>query len=195
LFVCLLATLRKNFPTETSKWIGVKFLGNVGNGPMNKWLNFGGDLDLDKYRDTGKTCLGGGMHCPSFLDFILWTCCNTQTIWSFWFTCIWWGTRTIFTVLYCIVTVCQEIWLRVYAARQNCVVFMLSINIYLIWRSISKRVKVNIRRQWTKITQQSKITGTITRTVTLTCSDTTTVTSCVHSRVAATRVLHVSVEK
>ena len=36
---------------------------------MNKWLNFGGDQDKDPdpdlypYRDTGKTCLGGGMHC------------------------------------------------------------------------------------------------------------------------------------
>ena len=41
----------------------------VGNGPINKWLNFGGDPDQrsgygpdpDLYRDTGKTCLGGGM--------------------------------------------------------------------------------------------------------------------------------------
>jgi len=63
----------------------MKFSGKDGNGPMNKWLNFGGDPD---YRlDTGiflwichcweigkvvspnggtvKTCLGGGMHCPS----------------------------------------------------------------------------------------------------------------------------------
>jgi len=35
---------------------------------MNKWLNFGGDPDqdpdTDPYHDTGKTCLGGGMHCP-----------------------------------------------------------------------------------------------------------------------------------
>jgi len=23
------------------------------------------DTDPDPYRDTGKTCLGGGMHCPS----------------------------------------------------------------------------------------------------------------------------------
>jgi len=23
------------------------------------------DTDPDTYRDTGKTCLGGGMHCPS----------------------------------------------------------------------------------------------------------------------------------
>ena len=38
LFVCLLATLRK-----TSEWIYMKFSGKVGNGPVNKWLNFGGD--------------------------------------------------------------------------------------------------------------------------------------------------------
>jgi len=66
----------------------------VGNGRMNKWLNFGGDrghrLDtgivfrIRHYREirkmvnghksahtdspdggTGKTCLGGRMHCPS----------------------------------------------------------------------------------------------------------------------------------
>ena len=73
----------------------MKFSGTDGNGPLNKCLNFGGDLDhrLDTgivfriRRDweirkvvnghksaahthssddgTGKTCLGGGMHCPS----------------------------------------------------------------------------------------------------------------------------------
>ena len=43
----------------------MKFSGKVGNGPVNKWLNFGGDPDTDPYRDTGKTCVGGGMHCPS----------------------------------------------------------------------------------------------------------------------------------
>ena len=39
LFVCLLATLRK----KTSQQICMKFSGKVGSGPMNKWLNFGGD--------------------------------------------------------------------------------------------------------------------------------------------------------
>jgi len=47
--------------------ICMKFLAKVGNGPVNKWSNFGGDPDhgpvLDPYRDTGDT--GGGMHCPS----------------------------------------------------------------------------------------------------------------------------------
>jgi len=33
---------------------------------MNGQLNFGGDPDTDPdpYRDAGKMCLGGGMHCP-----------------------------------------------------------------------------------------------------------------------------------
>ena len=73
----------------------MKFSGKVGNGPLNKWLNFGGDLDhrldtwiafrirhyLEKRKvvnghksaahtdlpdgETGWTRLGGGMHCPS----------------------------------------------------------------------------------------------------------------------------------
>ena len=42
----------------------MKFSGNIGNGTMNKSLNFGGNPP-DPYRDTGKTCVGGGMHCPS----------------------------------------------------------------------------------------------------------------------------------
>jgi len=41
----------------------MKFSGKVGCGPVNKWLNFDGDPLT--YHDTGKTCLGGGMHCPS----------------------------------------------------------------------------------------------------------------------------------
>ena len=41
----------------------MKFSEKVGNRPVNKLLNFGGDPYPD--RDTGKTCLGGGMHCPS----------------------------------------------------------------------------------------------------------------------------------
>jgi len=44
---------------------------------VNKWLNSRGDPDTDPntdpdpYRDTGKTCLGGGMHCPSASSFQL----------------------------------------------------------------------------------------------------------------------------
>jgi len=81
----------------------MKFSQKVGNGPMNKWLNFGGNLDHrldtgivfrirhyweiqqvdDEHKsaartdlpdgDTGKTCLGGGMHCPSASSFIWFT--------------------------------------------------------------------------------------------------------------------------
>ena len=40
LFVSLLATSRK-----TCERICVKLSGKVGNGPINKWLSFGGDLD------------------------------------------------------------------------------------------------------------------------------------------------------
>jgi len=40
----------------------MKFSGKVGNGPMNKFFVAIRITDLD--RDTGKTCLGGGMHCP-----------------------------------------------------------------------------------------------------------------------------------
>jgi len=90
LFVCLSVS---NY-AKTSERICMKFSWKVGNGPMNKCLNFGGDPDhrLDTgivFRircyceirkvvnghksaavtdsldgDTGKTCLGGGMHCP-----------------------------------------------------------------------------------------------------------------------------------
>jgi len=38
----------------------MKFSGKVSSGPMNKGLNFSGDPD-----DTAKTCIGGGMQCPS----------------------------------------------------------------------------------------------------------------------------------
>ena len=47
----------------------MKLVAKVGNGPVNKELNFGGDPDhrsgSDMDRDTGKTCPGGGMHCPN----------------------------------------------------------------------------------------------------------------------------------
>ena len=45
--VCLLATLRKNLQTD---------LHEIFRDP---------DTDMDPYHDTGKMCLGGGMHCPS----------------------------------------------------------------------------------------------------------------------------------
>jgi len=42
----------------------MEFSGKVGNGPMNKRLNFDGDPGSESGspdRDTGKTCLGGSM--------------------------------------------------------------------------------------------------------------------------------------
>jgi len=42
----------------------MKFSGMVGNG---KWLNSGGN----PHHNTGKTCLGGGMHCPSSSTYFL----------------------------------------------------------------------------------------------------------------------------
>jgi len=85
---------------KTSERICMKFSDSVGNGPMNNWLNLGGDLDhrldtgivfrIHHYWEirkvvnghksaahtdlpdsgTGKTYLGGGMQCPS----PSWTC-------------------------------------------------------------------------------------------------------------------------
>ena len=45
----------------------MKFSGKVGNVPVNRWLNFDGDpgTDPDLDRNTGKTCLGEGMHYRS----------------------------------------------------------------------------------------------------------------------------------
>jgi len=54
--VCLLATLCKNFGTYLHE-----IFREVGNGPVNRWFNFGFGGDPDPYRDTGKTYLGGGM--------------------------------------------------------------------------------------------------------------------------------------
>jgi len=31
----------------------MKYSGKIGHGPLNNWLNFGGDLDLDHHLDTG----------------------------------------------------------------------------------------------------------------------------------------------
>jgi len=93
--ICFLATLRK-----TSKRICMTFSRKVGNGQVNKCLNFDGDPDyrLDTrivfrvrhYWEIRKvvngysfilirrmaglvrvTCLGGGMHCPSASSFYL----------------------------------------------------------------------------------------------------------------------------
>jgi len=49
LYVCLLATLRKNFRTDLHA-ISEK----VGNGPVNKRLNFGGDPDHGSGYESGS---------------------------------------------------------------------------------------------------------------------------------------------
>ena len=67
LFVCLCVCLSVCLSAKTCERICMKFSGKVGNGPMDKRLNFGGDRITDQddpYRDTGKTCLGGGLLSP-----------------------------------------------------------------------------------------------------------------------------------
>jgi len=60
--VCLLATLCENFQT---KRICMKFLGKVGNGPMNKWLNFGGDHSQGLF--SGFITIGRKWYQPTAL--------------------------------------------------------------------------------------------------------------------------------
>jgi len=49
LFVCLSATLRKNFQMDLQEiLVAIRIM----------------DLEMDLHHDTGKTCLGGGMHSP-----------------------------------------------------------------------------------------------------------------------------------
>ena len=61
LSVCLLATLRKNFWTDLREifrelgWLWAN----------EQMIKFWSDLDPNPDRNTGKTSLGGGMHCPS----------------------------------------------------------------------------------------------------------------------------------
>jgi len=87
LFVC------SQLCAKTSKRICMKFSGKVGSGPVNKWLNFGGDpgivfgIHINRLhcimlqctactsRHRHSNCdvitspdLGGGMHCPSASD-------------------------------------------------------------------------------------------------------------------------------
>jgi len=68
LFVCLLVCLLATLP-KTAESICMKFSGKVGNGTRNRWLDSGNDPDQDSrpgsVSRTAKTCLGGGMHCPS----------------------------------------------------------------------------------------------------------------------------------
>jgi len=60
----------------------MKFSGKGGNGPVNKLLNFSSDPDPDPnpYRDTGKTCLGGNMQCPSASSFCIIPSCDIHAL-------------------------------------------------------------------------------------------------------------------
>jgi len=57
LFVCL--SFGSNFSQKNSEWIYMKFSGKVGNGPMNKCLNFGGNPDQGSRYGSGfgSTCV------------------------------------------------------------------------------------------------------------------------------------------
>ena len=49
----------------------MKFSGKVGSWPVNKRLNFDIDPDHECGYRSGKTCFGGGMHCPGASSLIL----------------------------------------------------------------------------------------------------------------------------
>jgi len=97
LSVCLLATLRKNVRTDLHEmftegwqwaneqngwilvairftvWIQGLFSGFVTIGRYGTWLltDINLLLILICHGDTGKTCLGGGMYCPTASSFLL----------------------------------------------------------------------------------------------------------------------------
>jgi len=64
LFVCLSVS---NFAQKLPNRFASNFQGRLAMGQSTNNQTFGGDPD--PYRDTGKTCLGGGMHCPSASSF------------------------------------------------------------------------------------------------------------------------------
>jgi len=90
IIVCLLATLRKNFQTDLREIY--REVWQWANEQMIKiWWRFGSPFQIRHYWEiwkvvinghksaghtdlpdggTGKTCLGGGMHCPSASNFI-----------------------------------------------------------------------------------------------------------------------------
>jgi len=85
LSVCLLASLRKNFKTDLHKifkegwqWVNeqtIKFWWPSGS-RIRVRIRIriritDADKDPDPYRDTGKICLGGGMHYPSASSLLL----------------------------------------------------------------------------------------------------------------------------
>jgi len=54
----------------------MKVSGKIGNGPLNKRLNFGGSPD------SGKMCFGRGMHCPSASSVMRWHCEDWNWHWN-----------------------------------------------------------------------------------------------------------------
>jgi len=102
LFVCLFLCLSVcNFAQKTSKRICMEFLGKVGNGPTNKWLQFGGDPDhgsesgfISRHcmvrRALAEVCtvrvllVSFLFHLPLFSDAVLWVS-RKNNLWK-------WGT-------------------------------------------------------------------------------------------------------
>jgi len=69
LFVCLSLS---NFVQKLPNGFAWNFQGRLAIDQLNKWLNFGRDPDHgypDPSRDTGRTCLGRGMHCSIASSF------------------------------------------------------------------------------------------------------------------------------
>ena len=64
LSVCLLATSRKNFRTDLHEIFREGWQW-ADEQTIKFWWRSGYGSGPDPYRDTGKTCLGGGMHFPS----------------------------------------------------------------------------------------------------------------------------------
>jgi len=62
LLVCLLATLRKNFRIDLREIFREGWQWAIEQLIKFWWRS---DTNPDPYRDTGKTCLDGGMHCFS----------------------------------------------------------------------------------------------------------------------------------
>jgi len=65
--VCLFVCLSVSNCAKTYNRICVKFAGKA-NEQMTKfwwWSGYGPGYGSGSYHDTGKKCLGGGMHCPS----------------------------------------------------------------------------------------------------------------------------------
>jgi len=64
LSVCLLAALRKNFQRDLHEIFREGWRWAWANEQTIKLVAIR-ITDPNQYRDTGKTCLGGGMHSPS----------------------------------------------------------------------------------------------------------------------------------